>query len=73
LTTPTATFSVSLLYSAEAIASTVVDIPFDSDGLAENPDAYRLWQPKKMEGEVISAEEWQERWTRLRERLLAKN
>ena len=38
--------------------------PTNSDGFAENPNAYRIWQPKPVEGEPLEPE-------RVREKLAA--
>ena len=38
------------------------DIPRNEKGSAENPEAYRIWQPEKLEGEEINP-------TQLREKL----
>lgn len=53
--------------------NSAVDMPTDGDGCVENSEAYKIWQQKKLEGEEMSAEKWQERWSRLRERLKSKN
>ena len=38
------------------------DIPRNEKGSAENPDAYRLWQPEKLEGEQVNPVELRD-WT----------
>lgn len=37
------------------------DIPKNEDGSAENPEAYILWQPEKLEGEKVNPGELRER------------
>ena len=37
------------------------DIPRDEKGCAENPDAYRIWQPEKLEGEGVNPNQLRER------------
>ncbi|MDY6901171.1 MAG: hypothetical protein SWZ49_24275 [Cyanobacteriota bacterium] len=44
------------------------DIPRDSKGCAENPEAYRIWQPLKLEGEQVNPSELRERLAALSQR-----
>ncbi len=44
------------------------DLPRDEKGCAENPDAYRLWQPEKLEGEQVNLTQLRERLASLSQR-----
>ena len=44
------------------------DIPRNEKGSAENPEAYRLWQPEKLEGEKVNPGELRERLASLSQR-----
>ncbi len=44
------------------------DIPRNKNGSAENPDAYRLWQPEKLDGEQVNPVELRKRLASLSQR-----
>ncbi len=44
------------------------DVPRNEDGSAENPGAYRLWQPEKLEGEQINPAQLREKLASLSQR-----
>lgn len=35
--------------------------PTNSDGFAENPDAYRVWKPQPLEGEAVTPQQFREK------------
>ena len=65
-------FPADVESSAEGInsvsSSQPQDIPRDEKGSAENPDAYRLWQPEKLEGEKVNPAQLRERLASLSQR-----
>ena len=55
---------------SEGVASSTPpkDIPRNEKGSAENPEAYRLWQPEKLDGEEINPVQLKERLADLSQR-----
>lgn len=62
--------SQSLERSEQVVSSTPPkDIPRDEKGSAENPEAYRIWQPERLEGERVNPAQIREKLAFLSQRL----